>query len=464
MRNLRWRPLLWFGGGIGALLLLNGFIALLVAMRSLNREHIRFTQDYLQQFCEWTKLDQPDLGRWIEEHWQPSSRGFYMQIIGRDGRVIVASKGFPSGAPETVVPRRRVEQIQSIVIEKGYLTGGNEVRIGTGPIFVGEGPARQIAAFGQLIVPAKPYSDQAGLLFFWLLFSIGLTWLVAMVVAWRLISRWGFELDHFRDTAREISAATLSRRRLPISSNRDIGRLSHAFNEMLDRLDRFFDTQRRFVADAAHELRTPLTVMRGEIDVTLRRPREAEQYEEILRSNLEEIERLTQLTENLLLLAQAEVGNAREQGIDLDLGDLVHTAVERLRPIAREQQVRLDVTTEGALGVRGDAVSLSRVLTNLVDNALRHTPEGEQVAVTCARQGDRVLLEVSDRGVGIPPHDLPHIFDRFYRVDRARGRSSGGAGLGLAIVRAIVEAHGGTVTAQSEVGRGSCFRVVLPAV
>jgi signal transduction histidine kinase len=220
--------------------------------------------------------------------------------------------------------------------------------------------------------------------------------------------------------------------------------------------------QHRFVADAAHELGTPLAVLRGEIDLALRRDRQAEDYRTALASCREEIERLSRLSENLLALATADAGQGLVHRDEADLSAIAHLVQKRFARIAAEKGVALQVEAPASLICEADGMALEQVLGNLVSNALRHTPAGESVSIAIRDFGESCELAVADTGEGIPPSHLPRLFDRFHRVDKARSRAAGGAGLGLAIVKTLIEAHGGSISIQSELGKGSTFTCRFP--
>ena len=259
--------------------------------------------------------------------------------------------------------------------------------------------------------------------------------------------------------AEAIEAGTLSARITAHASVAEYARLVAVLNAMLDRLDRAFAVQRRFVADASHELRSPLTVLRGDLDVALRRERPAEDYRAALERMREEVTRMTSLAENLLLLARADAGLPAAALVDVDLADVVDRALERAARQADAARVVLSGVTAAA-GVRGDAALLERAVGNLVENAVRYAPAGSHVAVRCAVAPGAVVLEVEDDGPGVSAEHAEHIFDRFYRGDPSHGQDSG-AGLGLPIARAIAEAHRGTLV-LGRPGPGALFRMMLP--
>ena len=280
-----------------------------------------------------------------------------------------------------------------------------------------------------------------------------------------LIRQWHAPLSALSDTARRINLGTLGHERLFVSPEApELAQLATTFNELLDRLEAAHASQHRFVADASHELRTPLAALRAEIEVALRRERTAADYQRTLDSNRHELERLSSLVENLLALAALDAAPPSRQQTPVDLGLVCRDVAEQLSPLAAAQNVRLQLELSEGVAIPGDVFSLERAVRNLVENAIRHTPAGEQIVIRAqARQGE-VSIQVIDAGIGIAPEHLPKLFDRFYRVDSARTRTHGGAGLGLSIVKAIVEAHGGTVSVESKLGAGSTFTIRFPAL
>jgi two-component system, OmpR family, heavy metal sensor histidine kinase CusS len=264
--------------------------------------------------------------------------------------------------------------------------------------------------------------------------------------------------------ARDISEHDLNRRLdMPLPPD-ELGELGATFDAMLARLDASFTALRRFTADAAHELRAPLAVMRSEVDVALARDRDAPDYRDSLRSLAAEIERLSRLADQLLVLARADAGALRPQRGEIDVPDFVEHVVDRWRTLAGRRGLTLVTHLADSGHLRGDADLLRRVLDNLIANALEHAPRGTAVEVGAApAPGDPNwwLLTVTDHGPGVPPELGDRLFERFARGDPARARSGGGAGLGLALAAAIVEAHGGTLTLDAD-SPGARFVARLP--
>lgn len=232
---------------------------------------------------------------------------------------------------------------------------------------------------------------------------------------------------------------------------------------MLDRLEGSFHRLSNFSADIAHELRTPITNLKTQTEVVLSQVRDSEQYREILYSNLEEYERMAKMVSDMLFLAQADNNQIKPEMVSVDLAAEVQALFEYFEAWAEEKSVSL-ICQGPALRVRGDRFMIRRALSNLLSNAIRHTPCGQAVVISLAEgTNDTVVIRVENPGLTIDPEHLPRLFDRFYRVDPSRQRKGEGAGLGLAIVKSIIDAHGGTISAQ-EAGGTMVFEIKLPAV
>lgn len=276
-------------------------------------------------------------------------------------------------------------------------------------------------------------------------------------------------VDRITRAAEQISTGDLTER-VPMPAKMDeIGRLAITFNQMISRLQAAFERQRQFTSDASHELRTPLAVMRGDIEVTLRRERAPEDYKRVLTSNLEEIVRLSRLVEDLLMLARADSGRLELRREPVDLNKLCRQMTEYISPLAQQKGQELvykspdGTAAEAEVKTDGDMQRIKQLLLNLLDNAIKYTDFGGNVTLGLKTEGEHAVITVADSGRGIPPEDLPHIFERFFRKSKSTSdRSATGFGLGLSIVKWIVDSHGGKIEAKSEVGKGTTFIVSFP--
>ena len=266
-------------------------------------------------------------------------------------------------------------------------------------------------------------------------------------------------IDNIAQTARQITAADDLGLRIPYTGPPDeIGQLTHTFNETLERLERLFNAQRRFVADVSHEMRTPLTTIQGNLDLIRRYGYDEEAIEAID----SESRRMSRLVRDLLLLAKADAGRLSLEKALVELDTVVLEVYNQARVLSEDVEVHMGHFDQAH--IMGDNDRIKQLLLNLVSNALKYTPAGGSVTLAMQRSDKWVDVSVQDTGVGIPAADLPHIFDRFYRVDKARSRKMGGTGLGLSIARWIADAHGGTLLVESEENVGSTFTMRLPVI
>jgi len=295
-------------------------------------------------------------------------------------------------------------------------------------------------------------------LLFTLLISVPILVSIAGISGYFLASRTLFPIDQITATARRISAEDLSARLNISSTDDEVGRLTQTLNDMLARLDDSFQRERQFTNDASHELRTPLTAMQAILGVIREKRRTPKEYEQALDDLNEEADRLRTLVENLMRLAR---GEKRSDNLyeTVNLATLINDVSDSLRPLAEAKKLTLHCNTSENLMVLGDSDELIRLFVNLLDNAIKYTENGE-ISISAKKDEKSAIVTVSDTGIGIPAEHIPHIFDRFYRVEESR--TLRGAGLGLAIVKEIVSAHHGTVEAHSIIGKGSTFVITLP--
>jgi heavy metal sensor kinase len=271
-------------------------------------------------------------------------------------------------------------------------------------------------------------------------------------------------VDEITQIARRIGSGDLSQRIRIKRVNDEIGRLASTFNEMIAKLEDSFRRVTRFTADASHELKTPLTILRGEAEVGLKKRRTLQEYQRILTSNLEEISRMSRIVDDLLTLSRADMGGHAIERQAVDLSSLAREVGKDLQVLAREKKIDLKFTGDGFTTVQGDPLFLRQLIMNLTENGLRYTPSGGEVELKVKGDHEQgvVRIFVSDTGVGIARKDQKRVFDRFFRVDKARSRETGGTGLGLNICQWIAHAHDGQIAVESMVGKGSTFTVTLP--
>jgi heavy metal sensor kinase len=269
-------------------------------------------------------------------------------------------------------------------------------------------------------------------------------------------------LDAMAAQARRITGSNLDARLRIGDAAVELTALAESFNELLGRLDQSFDNMRRFVADASHELRTPVAVIRGEADVTLAKERSAAEYKESLAIILDESRRLSRLVDDLLNLARADAGRVKLQAQEFYWNDLLSDCCRSVQSLAVARKIEMECRCPADTPFFGDEELLRRMTLNLLDNAIRYTPPGGKVLAELDAGVDGVRIRISDTGIGIGPEAAAHVFERFFRADKARSRGNGGFGLGLAIVKWIAESHRGVVELASQPGAGSTFTVTLP--
>ncbi len=276
-----------------------------------------------------------------------------------------------------------------------------------------------------------------------------------------LVGRTLKPVDRMADTARGIGEGDLSRR-IDVQSDDEIGRLASTLNGMIGRLEEAFKKQRQFVADASHELRTPLAVIQAESSLVLDKKRTQAEYKKSLEIVSQEVAYMSEIIGKLLLLARSDAGCEPVNFQEVNVMDLFVELSQDVDALAQEKGLQFSLGAMDSLMVRGDRFRLRQLFLNILDNAVRYTPKGGSISGSLVRRNGSAVASVADTGIGIPAEHLPFIFERFYRVDKARSRADGGTGLGLAIATSIAKVHGGVIEVESQVGKGTTFHIILP--
>ncbi len=265
------------------------------------------------------------------------------------------------------------------------------------------------------------------------------------------------------ETARVIGQGQVLSQRIPVPKVKDeLGQLALTFNEMMNRLENSFKQMRQFSSDASHELRTPLTVLKGQNELILSKERKPEEYQEVISSNLEEISYMSRVLEDLFILSKSDENQINLNCKQVDLLALVEEVCKHAEILAEDKNIEIKIAFLEPAQISGDAVRLRQMIWNILQNGIKYTQSGGELKVSLQNEGELALLTIQDTGIGIPEADLPSIFDRFYRVDKARSKDEGGSGLGLSICKQIAEAHKGTIEVESKLGVGTRFRIRLP--
>ncbi|HEV3143710.1 MAG TPA: ATP-binding protein [Gemmataceae bacterium] len=381
----------------------------------------------------------------------------YFAVWRADGSTI-RSVGLPAGQKPEQLP-----------LSSGLVTGGDPLSPPKTDrhLIRTRGDAREIAKQGpsqtQILVGIKTDKIAAEMrAFAWQLSISGAVVLcVGLAGGWWVSSRLLQPIARITATASRISATNLSERIEAKDVDKELAELAEVLNAAFHRLESAFEQLTRFTADASHELRTPLAILKSNTELALSRPRSEPEYRQALETCAQAADRMTTLVEGLLTLARADVGRLDLRQTPVDLAKIVEDTSSLLRPLAETKSIAVQLELK-PVRLLGDLAGLSLVVRNLIENAIRYNREGGKVRIRLGQNSREAILGVADTGLGIPEADLPHLFERFYRVDKARSRASGGTGLGLAICKSIVEAHGGRIDFKSREGKGTEFVVALP--
>ncbi len=345
-------------------------------------------------------------------------------------------------------------------VEAQFSTQQDEWRIYSQPVFDSND---QTIGWVQAARSLRSLREAVGDLIEQLLFGVPLVLLFAGLGGYFLADRALSPVDQITYTAQGIDLQDLSKRIDYQGAMDEVGRLAQTFDQMLARLQDSFERERRFTSDAAHELRTPLTVLKGQIEVTLSRGRNAEEYENKLHELSAQVDRLIRLSNALLFLSRSHQNQIAFKPTSVNLTELLGVLIEQLQPFADERNLKVSAQFADDLFVRGDSDHLIRLFMNLLENALKYTPADGQIQVSAGKEAREIVVKIHNSGEGISSEHISHLFERFYRADSDRSSQTGGSGLGLAIAQEIVRLHGGGIQAHSEPGRGVTFTIRLPA-
>jgi two-component system OmpR family sensor kinase len=447
-RSLQGRIALWSGGLFFLLYAAAGLLVIAIDGRNhrVQMEVMLYSQaeSLASYYASTHRLDFPEL-RELETTPLP----VWMRIV-HGGRVVAETPGAPR---LPVVMRSPGEMGRIQVIENG-----SGARMAVVPHEVWNEPGTLVEAIASQEALVERRRD--------LLFAMavaGLLLVPLVALGGRLVAAQSLRpLGALVFSIRRLHSEHLEERLKAPGAVEEIAHLADEFNRLLDRLEDSVESMRRFTADASHELRTPISILRTGLEVALRKERSGEEYRELLRENLAEIQRVQRIVEALLTLARMPDGEDRQAARGpVDLATVVSGAVEAIRPLAEERRIGIEERLAPAATVRGDADLLRLMAVNLLDNAVKFTPDGSRVHVAVEAGPEGMRLEVRDEGPGIPPKDRPYVFDRFFRGQGRRAGSAAG-GLGLSLVRWVAESHGGSVQLIDTAGDGATFEVVLP--
>lgn len=458
--SVRARLTIWYSGVLLTILLLVSALSYSLLRRSLVRD-LDASLLIMAEVIRDTGYSETDLGTRTEAELReilgPEFYDKMFQFADTEGHAAARS----AQLKERLLPLSRHARSRAVKGERTFetveLPGGEPVRLLTMPVMEESRPVR----FIQVGIAFERVDRTLGRYLETLLVVVPLGVALAATGGAILARSALAPVDAMSRTARRITAQDLSQRLSLSGGGDELDHLAGTLNAMLARLEDAFAQMRRFAADAAHELRTPLTVLKGGMEVALRADRPRAEYQQVLRSSLEEVERLIRLAEDLLLLSRLSAAAPTTPGL-VDLEPVFLDVVDAAARLADGKGVSIRVTDTAPVTVPGEASTLRRALRNLVENAVKYTPAGGKVELGLERADGWATVTVSDTGVGMEPADAARIFQPFVRLDAARARDTGGAGLGLAIARSIVTGHGGSIDVRTSPGAGSTFTVRLP--
>ncbi len=456
--SIRFRLTLWYAGVLAGILVLFS-VAVYAGLnhflrRNLHESVAKDAQEVGSIVREnANEADESAIGREVGEHYSAESNDRAIRVLGPDGRQIYLS------GPEQMLPSWNGSPVRNQASDVTYRpAGGSEVLIRTQGVLADSGKKYYVQVAASLAPTNEILRDLLGVLALALLLAT----VIAITGGFFLIRSSLKPLDNMAVRAQKITSRSLHER-MPISNTGDeLQQLSISLNRMIERLEEAFHHISRFSADASHELRTPLTIMRGELEAAVQNSKIEPEAREALGAVLEETVRLSKIVDQLLTMSRLDAGEAFLEISRFDFSEMVRTTVEHMRLLVDEKKLVLKVDAADPVHVEGDPSRLQQVVVNLLDNAIKYTPEDGSLMVSVRAQAEKAVLTITDTGIGISEEAQTQIFERFYRTDKARSRQLGGTGLGLSIVKSIGAAHGGQVSVESAEGRGSTFRFEIP--
>lgn len=463
VKSFHFRMTAWFAGLLVCLLVLFG-ASVYFGLRSYLQRHMRAAlseqaravgEEIGERVAE-KRL--PTIVNYLNEKFAPQLDSRFIRITTAGGAVLYLSQPTPDRVLDPSLVPKPPRQPPHEYASVAYLPNGKRVLVQVLLVVTPEG--HFVVDVGSLYAPIE--AVLSGLM---TTFALWMPVIVAVAIGGGyLLTRRGMrKIDAITVQAERISSNNLSERLPVFRTGDELERLAVALNRMMERLDDAFQHINRFSADVSHELRTPLTILRGELEAAVQHERLSPGLLDLVGSALEETERLRTIVDQLLIVSRLDAGNVPMERVTLDLGQLVNSTAEQMLLLAEEKSITVECDAQPGVEVEGDRSRLKQVVVNLLDNAIRYTGEGGAIAVTTAKQNGWATLTVTDNGAGIPPEALPHVFERFYRADKARSRYSGGSGLGLSIVNAICSAHRGEVVIASREGVGTTVTIRLLA-
>ena len=478
-RSLRFKLTLWYVLILGILLISFSSFLYLTLSRSLYRDvdhKLRSLAELIasESTSPLSKFGFGNIDQALEATMNLKPIGKFIQVLDESGRIGRTSENLKSVQLPISLNALRNGSKGLVTYETNHSLGNTPLRIITYPVKENN----QVTKMIQVASSLEDVEDALNTLLIILIVTVPSILMIASLGGQFLANKALKPVDRVTQTARMITSQNLNQRIQTLKVKDEISRLIDTFNEMISRLDQSFRQIKQFTTDASHELKTPLTILKGEVEVALRKKRPLHEYEQILESNLEEIDRMSKIVEDLLLLSKADIGEIRLNREDIHLTRFISGLTEQMKILAQPKNIRIEISNhQNEIHVFGDTLRMRELFINLIENGIKYTEAGGSILITLTKETDGSLspltpkekkaatfakITVADTGIGIAKEDQDKIFNRFFRVDKARSREQGGSGLGLSICKWIVEAHQGEITVESEPGKGSSFIVRLP--
>ena len=479
-RSLRFKLTLWYVLILGILLISFSTFLYFTLSNSLYRDvdnKLRSLAELVssESSSPLSKFGFGNIDQALETSMNLKPIGKFIQVLDESGNIGRKSENLKNVQLPIGLNALKNASKGLITFETNRSIANTPLRIITFPVVENN----HVTKIVQIASSLEEVEDALNTLFIILIITVPLALMVASLGGQFLAHKALKPVDDITQTARMITSQNLNQRIIPPKVKDEISRLIETFNGMISRLDQSFRQIKQFSSDASHELKTPLTILKGEVEVMLRKERTQQEYQQTLKSNLEEINRMSQIVEDLLLLSRADTGQIELNKGDINLAEILSQVVAQMDMLARSKGLDLSASNNHRdIHIFGDALRIREMLINLIENGIKYTEEGGSIHISLQKEfppaeryrSDRserekerfVKIIVSDTGIGISKEDQEKIFNRFFRVDKARSREQGGSGLGLSICKWIVEAHQGEIEVESELGKGSSFIVKLP--
>lgn len=406
----------------------------------------------------WLEINNTDLNYQIEDYRNSQEAEIFIQAYDLNGNFLASSNNITEELPFEKSIGDSAIKINNVVIRHIHSKTHGDLIVAVGLLYTRE---NQIAAFSQLAYPISEINKILDVLLKWMILSFPLAIIIIFSGAIFLSKKFIAPFSLITQKAKELSNNLSLTKQLPVLNPSDeLGKLTLTINELLDKLENSTKQQLRFVADAAHELRTPITILKGEIEVALRTEIKDENIIKLLNSNLEEINQLSSITNNLIILTRFEAETLFVEKENIDVAELIKEEIERLSSLLKAKNIECIIYNENNIIVEANKYYLGQLFYNLIDNAQKYSFPNSKIIIRILKADKgKCNIEIIDHGIGISKDDLPYIFERFYRSKNQQKIQ--GSGLGLSIVKAIIEKHQGSITITSTLNEGSKVEILL---